>query len=185
MHKLSKDSEKDGNTPLSSTVWNIRPPVTWIWANWEKVKDREAWCATVYRVAKSWTWLSDWTPIASDMNGNPGQPGILLHATKIKVVPTQNQFIHRILDIFSPPRFQELFPEALGIVRMQEWFTNTYFICELPEEEIWIGSYPRLSELSSDHKEKSWASYSSQWCRWVKRGLLAAVFMVSFVSWNT
>ena len=70
------------------------------------------------------------------MNGNPGQPGILLHATKIKVVPTQNQFIHRILDIFSPPRFQELFPEALGIVRMQEWFTNTYFICELPEEEI-------------------------------------------------
>ena len=114
MHKLSKDSEKDGNTPLSSTVWNIRPPVTWIWANWEKVKDREAWCATVYRVAKSWTWLSNWTSIASDINGNPGQPGILLHATKIKLVPTQNQFIHRILDIFSPPCFQELLPEALG-----------------------------------------------------------------------
>ena len=25
------------------------------------VKDREAWCATVHGVAKSWTWLSDWT----------------------------------------------------------------------------------------------------------------------------
>ena len=25
------------------------------------VKDREAWCATVYGVAKSWTWLNDWT----------------------------------------------------------------------------------------------------------------------------
>ena len=25
-------------------------------------KDREAWCATVYVVAKSPTWLSDWTP---------------------------------------------------------------------------------------------------------------------------
>ena len=23
--------------------------------------DREAWCATVYGVAKSWTQLSDWT----------------------------------------------------------------------------------------------------------------------------
>ena len=24
------------------------------------VKDREAWCAAVYHVAKSWTWHSDW-----------------------------------------------------------------------------------------------------------------------------
>ena len=31
--------------------------------NQELVIDREAWCATIHRVAKCWTWLSDWTDI--------------------------------------------------------------------------------------------------------------------------
>ena len=33
---------------------------------WEIVKDREAWSAAVHRVAKSRTWLSDWTEVGGN-----------------------------------------------------------------------------------------------------------------------
>ena len=38
----------------SRTQW------TWVWANLEIVKDREAWCTSVHGVAKSWAQVSDW-----------------------------------------------------------------------------------------------------------------------------
>ena len=41
----------------------LRVPWTSRRSNQSILKDREAWCAEVYGVAKSWTWLSNWTEL--------------------------------------------------------------------------------------------------------------------------
>ena len=92
----------------------------------ELVIDREAWCAAVHAILKSWTWLSDWT----ELNG---------------VLETKYSFL-RCFDIlsishfgFKPLKLPFLISPIFGFAQINH-FRSSPFHCKLIHSLILIHS---------------------------------------------
>ena len=93
----------------------------------EIVKDRQAWCAAVYGVTKSWTWLSDWTT-----KTGVGTFGFVLNAPKYTGVCT---YLSRGI---NRRRWVEVFNIYSGMMQM----FRKQFYCSLSVWYIFQGKVP-------------------------------------------
>ena len=62
----------------------------------ETVKDRKAWHATVHWVAKSWTWLSDWTTnyVIISLRHSRASPHMVTEHTWVYLLPISQTCLH-------------------------------------------------------------------------------------------
>ena len=59
---------------------------------WELLRDMEAWCAVIHGIAKSQTWLSNWTELNWYVETNKQSYEELIYKTN-KFTDTENNFM--------------------------------------------------------------------------------------------
>ena len=110
--------------------------------------DREAWCAAVLGVTKSWTWLSDWTELNVSVVGKHWVKTRILYSLKCLVGLRGGSEVKNL------PAMQEMQVSSLGQEDPLEMELATH--SSIPAEDIsWTG---RLQSIGS---QKIWTQPSN------------------------
>ena len=92
----------------------ITDSMTWAWANWEIGKDRKAWRAAAYGVAKSQTRLSDWTTCKQVVSPGCLQAPQTIHLPRGTAPPCRWECRPPSWEFLSSPDLELLCPALLS-----------------------------------------------------------------------
>ena len=123
---------------------------------WEMVRDREAWCAAIHRVTKSWTRLGDWTTIhlltgfAKDQKitydlyhmGHKCAPVISVSLTLMLLLLSHFSCVWLCA---TPQMAAHQAPPSLGFSRQEHW-SGLPFPSPMHENEKWKWSLSVVSD---------------------------------------
>ena len=141
----------------------------------ELLMDREAWSAVVHGVAKSWTWLSNWTELKSTLMSSSL---ISLCSNSENDYPiTPRFYVNNILHVIFI--FQEVISGPLFLLSSEKIFCLQKVSQVLYDNEIILFIRSTLCDLQSDND--SWQLYTYLTCSTVYFSAYSIVAWLTYV----
>ena len=140
----------------------------------EFVMDREAWCAAVHGVAKSWTWLRDWTELNNLFNVLPPSAHCLVLSSLASVTTTFWGFCHTAPHLQIPKSnsvsmtAKQITPKLGGLKEQQYLLKNLQFVqglvgiihfCSIQRRH----KQQRTTDAMIDVVKNKWGAQRRQW----------------------